>query len=162
MDLVYRAVHGLPLTPAERATYKALTGILITALIAALGVGANTLSGSNPVVLTAVAGSVVGAFLSALLHGLAKYFTAQGDVQAVAASVATEQLASALDNRLGLNAVKVPDVEPTPATPQPAFITGGVDPEKGYPIIVATDNAAKTTVVPVWAMFPSTPTAPTS
>jgi len=81
INLFKQAAQNLPLTPAQRAFLKLLKGWMYTALLAALGAGAQYLAVGQVdwVRLAYIAG---GAFVLSVLGAADKYFTAQGDTPA--------------------------------------------------------------------------------
>ena len=121
MSLFSKANAGLSLTPGERAALKLVQGFILAGLVAALPVLAQLLA-AQTVNWSDVARIAGGTFAVAVLMAVAKWFSAQGDtpLDAPLAAVA-ENAATQIATATGLNAAKVPIVEPVsvPATDAP-------------------------------------------
>jgi len=99
-NLFQRAVKGLPLTPGERAFLKALQTLVMGAILAVLLGASQYLAGSGgPIDWGKLGYVLLLTFLFSLGHGLAKYFTAQGDAPL---GQAVEQVTSAAEKRSGI------------------------------------------------------------
>ena len=120
MSIFAKSAAGLNLTPGERAALKLVQGFILAGIVAALPVLAQLLA-AQTVNWADVARLAGGTFATAVLMAVAKWFSAQGDAPlAIVAENAATQIAVAA----GLNAAKVPLVEPTlPTTDAPASAT---------------------------------------
>ena len=114
MSLFSKANAGLNLTPGERAALKLVQGFILAGLVAALPVLAQLLA-AQTINWADVARIAGGTFGVAVLMAVAKWFSAQGDspLDAPLAAIA-ENAATQLATATGLNAAKVPLVEPSP------------------------------------------------
>lgn len=79
MNLFQRAFANHNLTPGERALLKTLQSLIIGAIISALFAVASFLSKPGTIDIHDLLYVVIIALIFSLAHGLAKYFTAQGD-----------------------------------------------------------------------------------
>lgn len=122
MDIFYRAVHGMPLSPAERALLKLIDGFVLSGVLAALGALAIVFSQDNAQVTMSTLPFVAGAFAVGVLSALKKYLTARNDPVSLVAAAEVGQVQAALVQRVpGLSDVKTPDVEvPVAVTPSTA------------------------------------------
>lgn len=105
MSLFQRAAQQLPLSPGERAFLKALQTLCIGAVISVLVTASQLLVGDGAIDWRKAGYILLLTFLFSLGHGLAKYFTAQGDAPL---GQALEQVTSAAERRAGLVAGSSP------------------------------------------------------
>jgi hypothetical protein len=104
MNLFQRATQRLPLTPGERAFLKALQTLCIGALISVLVTASQLLVGEGNIDWQKTGYILLLTFLFSLGHGIAKYFTAQGDAPL---GQALEQVTSAVERRSSLTSGSV-------------------------------------------------------
>lgn len=115
MNLFQKAGKGLNLTPGERAVLKLVEGFLIAGFVAALPVVAELL-GHQGITWQVVAQAAAGAFATAFLLAIAKYYKAKGD-NPIAAGLA-ETLAGYIPRLPIVNsAASLAPTAPMPAAP---------------------------------------------
>jgi hypothetical protein len=119
MNLFKRAAQLMPLTPAGRAFLKTLQGLFITALIVALQTAIQYLAAPGTIDKTRLVEESLLLGLFSLLHGILKYFTANGDAGLSMLAAAADQELSVGEKALqgmvmdgGRGTVSMPAVAP--------------------------------------------------